>query len=342
MGAGDGWRLLLLHSMSTRLQLLHALADGACHSGTALGEKLGVTRAAIHKSIQGLESLGLVIERVSGQGYRLQAPLVRLSANAIRDALNVRGVQLALEVAEETDSTSLALMRERAPGVRVLLTEMQTTGRGRRGRGWVATPFQNLILSMSWVAEGGPAALAGLSLAAGVAVLRALDGSGVNGAGLKWPNDILLNGRKLAGLLIDLRGEANGPSTVVLGLGLNVHLSRIDLAQIDQPCAMLSEVLPTPVDRNALAARVIAELDSMRAVFAAQGFEPFRAEWEQRHLYHQQPVTVQQGEGATRGTVAGIDAQGNLLLRDEHGTMITCHAGDVSLRNAKGLHAAAL
>jgi BirA family biotin operon repressor/biotin-[acetyl-CoA-carboxylase] ligase len=328
--------------MSTRHQLLQALADGACHSGTALGEKLGVTRAAIHKSVQGLEALGLRIERVSGQGYRLETRLVPLSATAIRRALAARHVELALGVVEETESTSLELLRERAGDARVVLAEMQTAGRGRRGRGWVATPFQNLILSMRWVAEGGPASLAGLSLAAGVALLRALEDFGVRAAGLKWPNDILLNGRKLAGLLVDLRGEANGPSTVVLGLGLNVHLAAADVAQIEQPCAMLSEALPAPIDRNELAAKVIAELDGMRRTFAVKGFEPFRAEWERHHLYHQQPVSVQQGEVALRGTVAGIDTHGNLLLRDDKGAVITCHAGEVSLRAAKDRHAAAV
>lgn len=320
--------------MSTRHQLIQQLADGACHSGTALGARLGVTRAAIHKSILGLEALGLAIERVSGQGYRLPQALVPLAARTIRQGLAERGVTMQVEVMEETDSTSLELMRARTGDTRAVLAEMQTAGRGRRGRGWVATPFHNLILSMSWVAEGGPAALAGLSLAAGVAVLRALDAFGARDAGLKWPNDILLNGRKLAGLLIDLRGEANGPSTVVLGLGLNVHLSTADVAAIDQPCAMLSEVLPAPIDRNRLAVLILAELDAMRSQFASEGFAPYRAAWEQRHLYQQQPVTVQQGTQRLAGTVAGIDALGNLLLRTDRGETLTCHAGDVSLRAA--------
>jgi len=329
-------------SMSTRLQLMQQLADGTCHSGTSLGASLGVTRAAVHKCILGLEERGLAIERVPGQGYRLPQPLVPLSVTTIRRGLAARNIKLPVEVVEETESTSLELLRDRAGDTRAVLAEMQTAGHGRRGRGWVATPFNNLIVSMRWVTEGGPAALAGLSLAAGVAIVRALDEFGVRDARLKWPNDVLLKGRKLAGLLIDLRGEANGPSVVVLGLGLNVHLTASDMATIDQPSAMLSEVMRAPIDRNRLAVLILAELDALRSRFAAEGFVPYRDAWEQYHLYHQHPVTVQQGEQSLRGTVAGIDAQGNLLLRTDRGKIITCHAGEVSLRPARGGHVAAL
>jgi BirA family transcriptional regulator, biotin operon repressor / biotin---[acetyl-CoA-carboxylase] ligase len=323
--------------MSTRHALLKLLADGAFHSGPALGETLGVSRAAVNKTIQALVESGADIHRVSGRGYRLGEPFVPLSEAPIGALLVERQARAEIEVFAELDSTNQQLLRtpELSSG-RVCLAEAQSGGRGRRGRGWVATPYHNILMSMSWRFETGPAGLAGLSLAAGVAVLRALDEFGVRDAGLKWPNDILRDGRKLAGLLIDLRGEASGPSLVVLGLGLNVHLAPADAARIDQPWTTLRESLPAPVDRNRLAGLLIVHLDEMFRAFERAGFEGFRAEWERRHLYAGKAVRMQGGQEAVFGTVEGIDAQGGLRVRVTGGELRTFHSGDVSLRVAHG------
>jgi BirA family biotin operon repressor/biotin-[acetyl-CoA-carboxylase] ligase len=322
--------------MSTRYSILKLLADGAFHSGTVLGECLGVSRAAVNKAAQALVQEGLDLHSIPGRGYRLGEPFFPLSAAAIRSALAGRGAGIDVEVLDATDSTSAHLLRADAAQLsgRVCLAEVQSAGRGRRGRGWVATPFHNLVLSIGWRFEAGPAALSGLSLAAGVAVLRALELFGVRDCGLKWPNDILLGGRKLAGLLVDLRGEAAGPSLAVLGLGLNVHLAEREAALIDQPWASLREQLPGPVDRNRLAALVIAELADLFRAFEHGGFEPWRGEWEQRHLYQHQPVRLLLGEQQIAGTVVGIDAHGGLRLRDARGEVHTYHSGEVSLRAA--------
>jgi BirA family biotin operon repressor/biotin-[acetyl-CoA-carboxylase] ligase len=241
----------------------------------------------------------------------------------------------AIEILDEVDSTNQQLLRtpDLASG-RVCLAEAQSAGRGRRGRGWVASPCHNILMSMSWRFETGPAGLAGLSLAAGVAVLRALEEFGVHGAGLKWPNDILRDGRKLAGLLIDLRGEASGPSLVVLGLGLNVHLAPQEAELIDQPWISLRESLPAPVDRNRLAGLLIFHLHEMFRSFELAGFEAFRAEWERRHLYAGKAVRLHSGHEDVLGTVEGIDAQGSLRVRVAGGELRTFHSGDVSLRAA--------
>jgi BirA family biotin operon repressor/biotin-[acetyl-CoA-carboxylase] ligase len=324
--------------MSTRHALLKLLADGAFHSGPALGERLGVSRAAVNKAIQALAESGADIHRVSGRGYRLGEPFVPLSEAAIGALLAERQVRAKVEVFDELDSTNQQLLRtpDLSSG-HVCLAEAQSAGRGRRGRGWVATPCHNLLMSMSWRFETGPAGLAGLSLAAGVAVLRALDEFGVCDVGLKWPNDILRDGRKLAGLLIDLRGEASGPSLAVLGLGLNVHLAPGDAAHIDQPWSSLRDSLPAPVDRNRLAGLLIFHLGDMLRVFERNGFENYRAEWERRHLYAGQAVRLQSGQEQVSGTVEGIDAHGGLRVRLADGELRTFHSGDVSLRAAHGM-----
>lgn len=318
--------------MSTRHSLLQLLADGAFHSGTDLGGRLGVSRAAVNKALHGLAEQGLDIHSIPGRGYRLSEPFVPLSASAIGAALAPRAV--SIEVLEETASTSEYLLQFAAhqPSGRVCLAEAQRAGRGRRGRGWIATPFHNLVMSMSWRFESGPAALAGLSLAAGVAVVRALHGFGVADVALKWPNDVLFDRRKLAGLLVDVRGEAAGPSWVVLGLGLNIHIAPGDAARIDQPWAALREVLPGPVDRNRLAALVVQELANAFETFARRGFEPFAPQWEQHHAYRNREVRLQLGTETVTGTVVGIDEQGNLRLRDPRGAIRAYHSGEVSLR----------
>lgn len=320
--------------MSTRHALFKLLADGAFHSGTALGERLGISRAAVNKAIQSLADNGVEIHRVSGRGYRLGEPFVPLADEAIRVFLG-RRVQVDLEIVDEVDSTNEQLLRTlERPGVRVCLAEAQSNGRGRRGRSWSATPGHNILLSMCWHFDLGPAGLAGLSLAAGVAVLRALEEFGVGGLGLKWPNDILCDGKKLAGLLIDVRGEASGPSRVVLGLGLNVYLAPGDGARIDQPWAALRETLPAPVDRNRLAALLIVHLFEMFRVFEHEGFNVFRAEWERRHLFQGKAVELRNGQENWVGTVVGVDANGTLRVRDAAGEIRNFHSGDVSLRPA--------
>lgn len=323
--------------MTTRHALLRFLSDGAFHSGTVLGERLGVSRAAVNKAIQSLVESGTDIHRVSGRGYRLGEPFVPLAETPIRALLKQRQVQADLEILEEVDSTNQHLLRAAEPHYgRVCLAETQSAGRGRRGRGWVATPYHNILMSMDWRFETGPASLAGLSLAAGVAVVRALEEFGVPGAGLKWPNDILRDNAKLAGLLIDVRGEAGGPSLVVLGLGLNVYLAPADAVHIDQPWAALRDSMssPAPVDRNRLAALLIVHLHQMFRVFERDGFAVFRAEWERRHFYAGKTVRLQSGQGDVFGTVEGIDMQGGLCVRADGGEIRTFHSGDVSLRAA--------
>ncbi len=323
--------------MTTRHALLKLLADGAFHSGTVLGERLGVSRAAVNKAIQSLAESGADIHRVSGRGYRLGEPFVPLAERPIRALLAQRQLRAEFEILDQVDSTNQHLLRLSAlKNGQVCLTEAQSAGRGRRGRGWVATPCHNILMSMHWRFETGPAGLAGLSLAAGVAVVRALEEFGVSGAALKWPNDILRDNAKLAGLLIDVRAETGGPSLVVLGLGLNVYLAPADAAHIDQPWTALRDfnISPAPVDRNCLAALLIIHLHEMFRVFERDGFAAFRAEWERHHLHAGKPVRLQSGHEDLFGTVEGIDTQGGLRVRVVGGEVRTFHSGDVSLRAA--------
>lgn len=325
--------------MTTRAEVLRLLSDGGFHSGTDLGRRLGITRAAVCKAVKSLTATGLDIHRVTGRGYRLPQPVRPLDRRAILRRLGAQAGALRdrLTLLEETDSTNRYLLERVALTTfagGVCLAEAQTAGRGRRGRRWVATPYHNLLLSMGWRFASGPGMVAGLSLAAGVAVVRALEDYGVHGMRLKWPNDVLWEEKKLAGLLVDVQGEAAGPSAVVLGVGINGYIGTHDAARIDQPWTDLYTITGELADRNRLAALVIAALRAMFRRFAGQGLAAFRDEWQHRHLYHGRRVRLLTGGREIVGTVAGIDDHGALLLRDARGHTRAYPSGETSLRQA--------
>lgn len=321
--------------MSTRAGILKLLADGQFHSGTDLGRRLGVSRAAVNKGVHALAALGLEIHSVPGRGYKLPEPVVPLDRAAILAELERRGVRPAsLEVLESVDSTNrylLARAHSLASGS-ICLSEAQTHGRGRRGRGWVATPYRNLLLSMAWRFEAGAAGVAAFGLVAGLALLEGLEEYGAGGIGLKWPNDLVWRGRKLAGLLADVQGEAAGPTLVVLGAGINCRIGERDAQAIDQPWVDLEELMASCVDRNRLAGIVIARLDAASRLFAERGFEPFREDWERHHVYQAKSVHLITPAGTVTGVVAGVDAGGALRLRDAEGEERVYYAGEISLR----------
>ncbi|MBI3575396.1 MAG: bifunctional biotin--[acetyl-CoA-carboxylase] ligase/biotin operon repressor BirA [Gammaproteobacteria bacterium] len=322
--------------MTTRSEVLKHLADGGFHSGTDMGHALGISRAAVCKTIKSLTDVGLDIHRVTGRGYRLAQPLQPLDRRAILRHLgpDASPIRDRLTLPEETDSTNAYLLERSAAASfhgSVCLAETQTQGRGRRGRQWIATPYHNILLSMGWRFASGPGIVAGLSLAAGVALARALEEYGVPGVGLKWPNDVLWEDKKLAGVLVDVHGEATGPSLIVLGVGVNGYIGSHDAAQIDQPWVDLRTITDKLVDRNYLAALVLRELRHMFEVFADKGLAAFRDAWQRRHRYHGRRVRLLAGGHEITGTVEGIDDHGALLLRDARGVQ-AFHSGEISLR----------
>lgn len=322
--------------MVQRVQLLRLLGDGRFHSGTDIGRALGVSRAAISKAVQGLMRHGFQVHRVSGRGYRLTEAVQPLDVDAIRAALRAPLPTLrVVDTVRSTNSELLASIDDATPLPAVLLAEAQSAGRGRRGRGWVATAYRNLILSLALRFERGPAGLAGLSLGVGVALVRALRELGVGDVALKWPNDVLWRGRKLAGVLIDVRAELGGPSLAVIGIGLNVSISEHDGRSIDQPWADLREALGTPPDRNRIAASVLTQLLAMLATFEADGFAALREAWLGMHAFQDARVRVHaDGRADVEGRAVGLDEQGALLVQDDAGRLHRVEAGDVSLRAA--------
>ena len=322
--------------------LLSLLADGALHSGAELAARLGVSRAAIWKLVGELRSHGVEVLSEPRRGYRLPSPIELLDASRIAGVAAGRGpVPAAIEVLFEVDSTNTQLYVDAAPRpgqARVLFAEIQRAGRGRRGRSWLSPFASGLTFSVAWTFAETPAGLPALGLAIGVAVAEALRELGAANLGLKWPNDIVCEGRKLGGLLLQLRTEAGGPATVVIGLGLNMALppaTRDELAVPGAfPVADLGDAMADRLPgRNELAGILSAAIVASLCQFERTGFSPFAPRWSALDALAGETVRVLQGESVVDGIARGADAQGALLV-EVAGRLERFHSGDVSLRPA--------
>lgn len=326
--------------MNSRQQLLALLADGLWHSGEDLAGILGISRAAVWKHLVVLrDQFGLDIHSVPGRGYRLPNRLELLDARQIRAQLAEPSHDWIrhLEIHDTIPSTNSYLMEKAAGELKaghVCLAEQQSEGRGRRGRHWISPFGRNIYLSLFWEYGLAPAALSGLSLAAGLAVIRALHRLGIEEVGLKWPNDILWNNRKLAGLLLEVSGEQSGPSRVVLGLGMNLRLSEDEADGIDQPWTSLDQ-LPggAGLSRNRVVAVLLDDLVSVLSRYEEQGFNVMIPEWRKHDLYDGRKVLLQMGSRQIEGVHRGVEASGALLLETADGVR-AYHGGEVSLRPA--------
>ncbi|MCW8828134.1 MAG: bifunctional biotin--[acetyl-CoA-carboxylase] ligase/biotin operon repressor BirA [Gammaproteobacteria bacterium] len=321
--------------MTARLyRLIHQLADGRFHSGEALGKAMGVSRAAVWKMLPKLEALGLEVYAVSGKGYRLARSFEPLEREHILGRLDSESRALVAELITlyQTDSTNQQLLeaaRTGLPSGSVCVAEFQTGGRGRRGRQWLSPYGSNVYLSLLWRFQQGTAHLGGLSLAVAVALMRMLLELGVEGAGIKWPNDILLEGRKLAGVLIDVVGENSGPCYAVIGVGLNYRMPDEAGEQIDQPWTDLWQQ-GVRTGRNQLVGRLLHHLVKVVKEYQAGGLEAFRGEWSHYDITRDHEVTIHHGHGLIHGIARGVDQQGLLLLEQPEGVHRYA-AGEVSL-----------
>jgi BirA family biotin operon repressor/biotin-[acetyl-CoA-carboxylase] ligase len=319
--------------------LLKLLADGRLHSGEELAGALGVSRAAVWKAARRLRLRGIDIAALPRRGYRLPQPVELLDPSVIRAVLKSSSAShlARLAVKFEVDSTNSRLLASAAPApgsAEVLLSELQHAGRGRRGRQW-STPFGGgIALSMGWTFHDAALASPALSLCVGVAVSRGLIRAGAHGIGLKWPNDLWFEDRKVGGVLIEMRAEAGGPAHVVIGIGINVNLApeaRVRLEASGQAVAAVADACPAPPARNFIAGAIIDELLVMLVEFERDGFAAFRDRWLALDVLRGRPAQVWIGGTAIGGTARGVDARGALLL-ERDGRLHEYTSGEVSLR----------
>jgi BirA family biotin operon repressor/biotin-[acetyl-CoA-carboxylase] ligase len=325
---------------AVREHLLKALASGEFISGQELGNELGISRTAISSHVKSLIDMGLDIFSVTGKGYKLAQPLSLLNKSQILSFISQecgeekRQFVPKVEVHSLIDSTNDYLMR-RLPNQltqgQVCLAEYQSAGRGRRGRQWVSPFGSQIYLSMYWYLEQGLSAAMGLSLVSALAVSDAiLAVSGVQ-VQLKWPNDIYIDGVKLAGILIDLEGQALEPSHSVIGIGLNLNMPAEAADKIDQKWTDLQSHSKSNIDRNELSAQLITCLNSRLEQYQSKGLTAMLDEWHAHDVYLNKRVKLLTGERITKGICRGINNQGALLL-EINGIVKPAYGGEVSLR----------
>jgi BirA family biotin operon repressor/biotin-[acetyl-CoA-carboxylase] ligase len=320
--------------------LLPLLADGEFRSGQDLAEALGVSRTAVWKQVNKLAAeTGLLVESVRGRGYRIPGGLDLLDSDRVSVALSPQaaGLLSSLELLESVDSTNAEALRRAEAGCAaglVCSAEQQTAGRGRRGRQWVSPFASNLYVSLLWEFDEGAAALEGLSLAVGVAVARALATSGLPAVQLKWPNDILHEGAKLGGVLLEMVGDAAGVCQVVIGVGLNVAMPAEAAAGIDQDWTDIQTLSGgAHPGRNALLAALLNELLPLAAGFEATGFSAWRDGWQALDAFDGESVVLQAGSKKLAGIARGVDERGALVLETAQGRQ-TVYGGEITLRSS--------
>lgn len=322
--------------------ILAQLADGKFHSGETLAQQFGVTRATIFNAIREAQAMGVTVFSVQGKGYRLPQPVILLTPAAILRAMGAQATQIQLLLLAQVDSTNRYLMQESGRGAQhgsCVVAMIQTAGRGRRGRQWVSQLGGSLTFSLLWRFQSGAAALSGLSLVVGLALLNALHGLGFHMVKLKWPNDLLVavNGvwHKLGGILIELQGDMEGPSAAVIGVGLNLAIDAARAQQIDQACIGLNQLQSPVIDPNWVLGRCLQQLAIDLPRFAELGFSAFKDDWLKQHAFHQQPVHLHMSAGAVvPGVVVDVANDGSLIVDTDHGLQ-TFHAGEISVRGAQ-------
>ena len=321
-------------------RLLRELSHERFVSGTRLAEKFGVSRSAVSDALHDASEAGVDIFSLTRRGYRLAGPVELLSLERLRKELGAIANRLDVDLVESVASTNSALMQRAgagAPSGACLVAEIQTAGRGRRGRVWQSAFGASLTFSLLWRFEKGAAQLGGLSLAVGLAVVRALRKLGIGAAdvALKWPNDVVAGHRKLAGVLIESQGDMLGPTAVVIGIGINVSLPDPLIAAIDQPVTDVRRLAGKTISRNLLLGEVLRQLVGMLDQFQVQGFPAFRQEWTAAHALHEKPVRVLSGDGSAIDAVVRDVADDGSLIVTHRGRDVILFSGEVSLRGVK-------
>ncbi|CAH0307509.1 bifunctional biotin--[acetyl-CoA-carboxylase] ligase/biotin operon repressor BirA [Erwinia aphidicola] len=310
------------------LTLIGILADGEFHSGEQLGEQLGMSRAAINKHIQTLKEWGIDVFTVTGKGYSLPAAMQLLNEQAINARLD-NGRLAVIPVIDSTNQYLLDRMDTLQSGD-ACVAEYQQAGRGRRGRQWFSPFGSNLYLSMYWRLEQGPAAAMGLSLVIGIVLAEALQEQGAPDIRVKWPNDIYLDDRKLAGILVELTGKTGDAAQIVIGAGINLAMRAPAADVINQGWINLQEA-GVSVDRNALSALIVNKMRTALVEFEQEGLAPFIERWARLDNFINRPVKLLIGDREIFGIARGIDQQGGLIL-EQDGVRKSWVGGEISLR----------
>lgn len=319
-------------------QLLTSLNDGNFHSGSDLGKELNLTRSAVWKLIKQLEKYGIGVEAKTRQGYRITQSLEFLDKEKIVQYLGASHKQYLdkITIFNEIPSTNSYLIElaKTQPNCReyICLAEHQTAGRGRLGRQWLSPYGKNMYLSLLWRFVKEPGELGGLSIAVAVSLVEALKSYGIKeDIGLKWPNDILWNGRKLAGILIEISEETHNAYNTVIGIGLNIGMPKNIGQNIEQPWCDVAQIINSVPQRNKLIGLFLDQLLTTTTSFQQNGLQPFIKKWRELDVSYGKKVTIINSREKISGIARGIDEKGHFILEDESGKLHSFAAGEVSL-----------
>ena len=324
--------------MSLDVQILNALraAGDSAVSGAELSQRLQVSRAAVWARIDDLRALGYDIEASPHRGYRLlSAPDVLHADDLISRLGQTRIIGRDIRVFQETTSTNDVIDKLARDGVKegvVVFAESQTLGRGRLGRKWVSPARQGLWFSVLLRPGLRPQEITRLTVASATAVRRAIESQTGLEPQIKWPNDILVHGKKVAGILTEMSGELDHVKYVILGIGVNANLSQGDFpAELRRLATSLKAEWGRPISRPDLAVAILRELDHDYARLAAGQFAAVADEWEEHGATIGQAVEIRIGERRLRGRAEALGEDGELLLRTEHGRLERIIGGDVTV-----------
>ncbi len=317
-----------------KTRLLRCLLDNEYHSGNGLSARLGVSRTVVWKVIKQLRGYGLEIESRHGKGYRLLDEIDLLDQNEILDGLGQPARACRIDVLFDTESTNkclTGLFGQPELHQRIVLAEYQQGGKGRRGRTWISPFARGLYLSLGWHFDMAPASLNALSLASGVALVQTLDGLGMAGVSLKWPNDLVVAGKKLGGILLEARSETASSCDVVIGIGLNIRLDKTTKSGVDQPVTDLVDNFRQLPSRNRLASSIIGGQIAMLERIAAGSMGDYIREWKRLDCLTGKQAALRMPDQVVRGRVLGVDDHG-LLLLETSGHTRKFSSGELSVR----------
>lgn len=318
---------------ATILRLFREAGSGFV-SGELISRELQISRTAVWKHINGLRDAGYQVEAIPSRGYHLLSSPDVLSLDEVRERLTATRIGRQLVCLPETASTNadaFRLAEEGAEEGAVVISDAQSGGKGRRGRVWESPAGVNLYCSVVLRPAIMPHEAPQLTFLSAVAVARAIEGTTALKPEIKWPNDLLIKGRKVAGLLNEMSAETDGINFVILGIGVNLNMTAAQFpADVRTPATSLLLEQGRPVNRVQFAAAMLGELDRLYADFLRHGFGPVRDEWQQRCNANGREVVVSEaGVDTVRGMFHGIDGDGALLVRFPDGMVERILSGDV-------------
>jgi len=324
--------------MDNKHKIVQILADGEFHSGEVIGDILGISRAAVSGNIKNLSNIGLDIYSVTGKGYQLAGGLTLLKLENIKQNYDLPHKLELYPIIPSTNEYLMGLIKSKTDLLdgHTVLAECQTKGRGRRGRTWQSPYGSHVYLSQYRTMDSGLSAASGLSIAIGLAVIKTINQFTNLHCQLKWPNDVLVEGKKIAGILVEAEGQTDGVCHLVVGVGINVNMPTSSADSIEQPWTDLNTISDERIDRNVFIAKLLEQLDDVYKEYQFNRLDNLFEQWNANNAFANQTVELISASKTQIGKCLGIDTNGALLLEDlTSKSVFKVFGGEVSLRKKK-------